>query len=355
MKVLSLFDGLSGGHLALDKAGIEVDNYYASEVDKYAIQVTQHNYPETIQLGSVVDLDDEELRALDIDILIGGSPCQGFSLAGKMKGSSTSCGKDVVTLEQYMTLKEMGFQFDGQSYLFWEYVRIWKAIKPKYFLLENVRITNKWIPMFNEAMGVEPVLINSALVSAQNRNRYYWTNIPDMRQPQDTGKILRDVLEDVVDEKFALSESAIAYMDRERNGKPRWEYHRNDINNKSSTVVAVQYKGVPYGVIGIPNETLTKDHKAYTLTSSQGNCVAWNSIERRQRSMVSVRESNEIEPNTYNKVKYRKLTPVECERLQTIPDGYTDVVSNSQRYKMIGNGFTIDVVAHIFSGLKHDS
>jgi len=353
MNVLSLFDGMSGARLALEKADIKVDKYFASEVDKYAMKVSSSNYPDIVQIGSVVELSREELLALgDIDLLIGGSPCQGFSTAGKQKGSSTSEGVDVTSLSQYLELKELGFEFDGQSYLFWEYVRVWKIVKPKYFFLENVRVNKKWLPMFNEAMGVEPVEINSALLSAQNRVRYYWTNIPNVTQPDDNGIILKDILEEVVLDKFALSDSAINYMDRERNGKPRWEYHRNDINNKSSTIVAVSYKGVPYGVIGIPNDSLTKDGKAYALTASYGGAVAWNSIKRRQRSMVSDKETNEVAPNNVDGVRYRKLTPVECERLQTVPDNYTSCVSNSQRYKMIGNGFTIDVVAHILKRMK---
>jgi len=153
MNVLSLFDGLSGGRIALDRLGIKIDNYYSSEIDKFAIQVSTNNYPDIIRLGSIIDLSEEQLLALPkIDLLIGGSPCQGFSLAGHQKGSSTKEGIDVVSLEQYLDLKEQGFEFNGQSYLFWEYVRVWKIVKPTYFFLENVKITTKWLPMFNNAM-----------------------------------------------------------------------------------------------------------------------------------------------------------------------------------------------------------
>ena len=154
--VLSIFDGLSGGHLALDKAGLKVAAYYSSEIDKYAIQIADKNYPQDTQyrLGSVIDLTDDQLRALGpIDLVCGGSPCQGFSTQGKLKGSSTVEGVDVTTLEQYLDLKERGFEFFGQSYLFWEYIRVLKVVKPKYFFLENVRITKKWLPMFNETMA----------------------------------------------------------------------------------------------------------------------------------------------------------------------------------------------------------
>ena len=138
MNVLSLFDGMSCGQIALDKLGIKVDNYFASEIEKDSIKVTQSNYPDTKQIGSVTDVKSDDLP--NIDLLIGGSPCQGFSVAGKRKGSTTKEGIDVTNLEQYLELKELGFEFDGQSFLFWEYVRLLKETKPKYFLLENVRV-----------------------------------------------------------------------------------------------------------------------------------------------------------------------------------------------------------------------
>lgn len=299
--VLSLFDGMSCGQLALKKLGVDVANYWASEIDTHAIKVTKHNFPNTKHLGDVRDLDttmfENELHNF---ILIGGSPCQNFSFAGTNKGMTTKENIEVTSLDQYFELKESGFEFEGQSYLFWEYVRVLRELKPQYFLLENVKMAKKWENLITSVMGVEPILINSALVSAQNRERLYWTNIPNVTQPDDKGMVLRDVLEETTNSKFELTQKAIDYMGRDRNGKPRWEYHHNHLDGKASCLTANMFKGVPYGVI-----------KEYL----------------------------------------RRLTPTECERLQCVPDGYTDCVSNSQRYKMLGNGWTIDVIAHIMKGL----
>ena len=170
--VLSLFDGCSGGQQALDRLGIKVDNYYASEIDKYAIQVTMANYPNTIQLGSVIDVDVSELPT--INLLCGGSPCQSFSFAGKRKGMSTKDSIEILTLEHYLELKSQNFEFEGQSYLFWEYMRVLMDATPKYFLLENVMMGEKWEKILSKAIGITPLCINSSLVSAQNRKRLYW-------------------------------------------------------------------------------------------------------------------------------------------------------------------------------------
>lgn len=204
MNVLSLFDGMSCGQIALDKLGIKVDNYFASEIDKYAIQVTQKNYPKTIQLGSVVDVKGFDLPK--IDLLFGGSPCQSFSFAGKMKGMSTKDEKEILSLEHYLELKNQNFEFEGQSYLFWEYVRLLKEVNPKYFLLENVMMKDKWKSVISETLGVEPIMINSNLVSAQDRKRLYWTNIPNISVPEDKGLYLKDVMEDIVDKKYNITE-----------------------------------------------------------------------------------------------------------------------------------------------------
>jgi DNA-cytosine methyltransferase len=315
MNVLSLFDGISCGQLALQRAGVKVDNYFASEIDKHAIQVTMNNFPNTKQLGSVTELKTDDLP--QIDLLIGGSPCQSFSMAGKGEG------------------------FDGKSKLFWEYVRVLKEVKPKYFLLENVKMKKEWEKVITDALGAEPIEINSALVSAQNRRRLYWTNIPGIEQPKDMGIVLKDILIDgknqiaarrgryvedgstaqmielrkdnksntlttvekdnlVVLDKFKLSEKAIDYMGRLRNGKPRWEYHTNPLEGKAACLTANMWKGVPYGVV---------------------------------------------------KDLLRRLTPTECEALQTLPIDYTKGISDTQRYKAIGNGWTIDVISHIFKNL----
>ncbi len=280
LNVLSLFDGMSCGQIALNRVGIKYDNYFASEIDKHAIKVTQTNYPKTIQLGDVTKVKGSDLPK--IDLLIGGSPCQSFSFAGKRKGMSTEQGEEITTLERYLELKGDGFQFSGQSYLFWEYVRILKESSPRYFLLENVKMAKKWEDVISETLGVCPIVINSALVSAQNRKRLYWTNIPGITQPEDRGITLQSViLSGCVDRK-----------------------------------------------------------KAHCLDANYWKGASWETYLRKSRRQQVMDPTPE---------KARKLTPVECERLQTVPEGYTEGVSNTQRYKMLGNGWTVDVIAHIFS------
>lgn len=225
MKVLSLFDGMSCGQQALERQGIKVDEYFASEIDKYAIQVTMANYPNTVQLGSVVNVDGRALPK--IDLLIGGSPCQSFSFAGKRKGMSTKDEQEILTLDHYLQLKSEGFEFEGQSYLFWEYMRLLNELREKnpnvLFLLENVMMGEKWEKVLSKAIGVNPIMINSSLVSAQNRQRLYWTNIgmipgglfgdlqSIIEQPKDKGILLKDVLETEVDDKYFLKENSFIY------------------------------------------------------------------------------------------------------------------------------------------------
>lgn len=285
MKVLSLFDGISAGQVALERAGIKVDNYYASEIDKYAVQVTMKNYPKTIQVGDVVSLDTSKLPK--IDLLCGGSPCQSFSTAGNGKG------------------------FDGKSGLFWEYVRILKEVKPTYFMLENVVMKKEWEDIITEALGVKPIKINSRLLSAQNRQRLYWTNIPNIQQPEDKKIIFKDILDFINTDKYILSDKAIKYIEV-----------KNPKNDDIDYVVCA-------------NRTISTD-KTGTLT---------------QRYYKGI-ENFGTNPFHYKNGVYRKLTPNECERLQTIPLNYTDSVSDTQRYKMLGNGWTVDVVAHIFKNLQ---
>ena len=207
LTVFSAFDGISCGKEALERAGIKVNTYYASEVNETSIAISQYNHPEIIQLGDVTKIDTDKLP--QIDLLIGGSPCQNFSFSGTGKGAVTVEGIEITSLEQYMELKEQGFQFEGQSYLFWEYVRILKAIKPKYFLLENVKMAEKWKNVITKTLGVEPIMINSNLLSAQNRPRLYWTNIPGVSEPKDKGLFIKDVLDDEYTEKEVLSQKII--------------------------------------------------------------------------------------------------------------------------------------------------
>ena len=331
INVLSLFDGMSCGQIALDQLGIEVDNYYASEIDKWAMGVAKINYPNMHHVGDVTELKAESLPK--IDLLIGGSPCQGFSFAGG----------------------QLAFD-DPRSALFFEYVRLLKELKPKYFLLENVRMKKEFQDIISEYLGVKPIMINSSLVSAQNRVRLYWTNIPNVIQPQDRGIVLKDVLEEDTEAKFDLSDKAVAYMERHRNGKPRFEYHKNPLDGKASCIVAVQYKGVPYGVLEKPCtlrdivDTNAECHHVATADDINGHdCIKRVYADSGKSPTLNACTGGNREPKVLSSdAKYRKLTPLECERLQTVPDGYTSSVSNSQRYKMLGNGWTISIIKHIF-------
>lgn len=313
MNVLSLFDGMSCGQLALQRAGIQVENYFASEIDKYAIKVTQTNFPDTVQLGDVTKVKAEGQQLYDpfgcgheIDLLIGGSPCQGFSFAGK----------------------QLNFD-DPRSKLFWEYVRLLKALKPKYFLLENVKMKKESMDVITEALGVEPIFINSSLVSAQNRQRYYWTNIPVDKLPDDKGIVLADILEDGHVDRDK-SHCIDANYFKGGNLKSYFEKHRRQLVFSKDGMCHVGDAGISdkYAYL---NRVYHPSGKGPTLVASDGGHL-----------------QPKISKGT---TEYRKLTPKECERLQTVPEGYTDHVSNTQRYKMLGNGWTVDVVSHIMKGL----
>jgi DNA-cytosine methyltransferase len=309
MNVLSLFDGMSCGRLALERAGLPVTRYLASEIDKYAIKVSQANFPDIVQLGDVQEVMwPETFEGIKIDLLLGGSPCQGFSFAGR----------------------QLNFD-DPRSKLFFEYVRLLKETKPKYFLLENVVMKKESQDIITEALGVEPVMINSSLVSAQNRKRLYWTNIPfDM--PQDKGIKLKDILEDGYvdrDKSFCLD----ANYFKGGNLKQYFEKHRRQLvfsDDGLCHVADADLKGHGYN-----RRVYHPEGKAPSLCAASGG---------------------NLEPKTITSDKtWRKLTPIEAERLQTVPDNYTAHVSNSQRYKMLGNGWTVDVVAHILKEMPRSS
>lgn len=301
--VLSTFDGMSCVRIALEQLGIPIKQYFASEIDKYPIQITQKNYPDTIQLGDVTKVFAKDLPP--IDILVGGSPCQGFSFAGD----------------------QLAFD-DPRSALFFEFVRLIKECKPKYFLLENVRMKKEFLDVITEQLGVEPIFINSALVSAQNRQRYYWTNIPNVQQPEDRGIVLKDILEDSDwftdrDKSHCLD----ANYFKGGNLKSYFEKHRRQlVFNKPIQVGTADIKG-----FDIIKRVYSPEGKSPTLTTMQGG--------HRQPKVAE------------DETRWRKLTPLECERLQTVPDNYTEGVSNTQRYKMLGNGMTVEVIKHIFRSI----
>ena len=302
MKVLSLFDGMSCGQIALDKLGVKVDKYFASEIDKYAIKVAKANYPDTIHLGDVRDVKASDLP--EIDLLIGGSPCQGFSFAGN----------------------NLNFD-DPRSVLFFEYVRLLKELKPKYFLLENVRMKQESQDIISEYLGVQPVAVNSNLVSAQNRYRLYWTNIP-FDIPSDKGIVLKDILEHGVTDR-EKSHCIDANYFKGGNLKSYFEKHRRELVFSEDGLCHVgdaDLKGHGYN-----RRVYHPDGKSPSLCAASGG---------------------NLEPKIIaDSTSWRKLTPIECERLQTVPDNYTNHVSNTQRYRMLGNGWTVDVIANILKGL----
>ena len=326
MNVLSLFDGMSCGQLALQRAGIQVNNYFAAEIDKYAIKVTQANFPGTTQLGDVTTVDPDKLPK--IDLLIGGSPCQGFSFAGK----------------------QLNFD-DPRSKLFWEYVRLLKALKPKYFLLVNVKMKKESMDVITKALGVEPIFINSSRVSAQNRQRYYWTNIPMYAFPEDKGIVLADILEDghvdrdkshCIDANYFKGGNLKSYFEKHRR---QLVFSKDGMCHVGDADISDKYAYV--------NRVYHPDGKGPSLVASDGGHL-----------------QPKISKGT---TEYRNLTPLECERLQTLPDGYTQYgdfggeqfdkdgnfvryttkpISNTQRYKMIGNGMTVSIIARILEGME---
>lgn len=330
MKVLSLFDGISCGRVALERAGIPVEAYYASEIDKYAMAISAKNYPDIIQLGNVKNIQIATgiegknpmfpaswSKRNKIYLLIGGSPCQDLSIAKKDRKG-----------------------LDGErSGLFWEYVRILKEVKPKYFILENVNSMPKEAKaLITETLGVEPIMINAALVSAQNRKRLFWTNIPNVTLPEDREILLKNILEENVDEKYNVQGVALR-IGKGGQGDRIYSPEGKSVGSsalgggRGAKTGLYRIEKEPHGTaLDYYNDTIVPNGKAKVLGTNPQSTTAVAGQLINDNSII------------------RKLTPVECERLQSLPDNYTEGVSNSQRYKMLGNGFNCDVVCHI---LKH--
>lgn len=284
MNVLSLFDGMSCGQIALNKLGIKYENYFASEIDEYAIKVTKHNFPNTKHIGDVTKVKSVDLPK--IDLLIGGSPCQGFSFAGK----------------------KLNFN-DPRSKLFFEFVRLKNECNPTYFLLENVKMKKEHEQVITEHLGVEPIFINSALLTAHNRPRLYWTNIPNIEQPNDLNFFLEDIRDLQIQNYDYLPEEKTVNREYKKN------YLQYDINGKG------------HG---------SQDQRAYYLNNKHG-C-----LDTGANGKAKILETDG---------RVRKITRNEAERLQGVPDNYTDCVSKAQAFKMLGNGWTVDVIAHIFKNI----
>jgi DNA-cytosine methyltransferase len=321
--VLSLFDGISCGALALQRANIKYNNYYASEINKYAIQVTQHNFPNTIQLGDVTKIKSADLPK--IDLLIGGSPCQGFSFCGK----------------------QLNFE-DPRSKLFFEFVRLLKETSPKYFLLENVRMKKEYQDVISEHLGVSPIMINSSLVSAQNRVRLYWTNIPNVAQPKDINLSIFDILEIKPDIKINKLKKSLQIEEIGRGGQG---YRVYSLNGKSPTLISSSggLAGTANCLIKIP-----QNQKKYIPKECSSYLVDPYNKKSWVNNKSSALRTNVSNGNLWVKFGdlYRNLTRVECERLQTVPDNYTSCISDSQAKQALGNGWTVDVIAHIFNNIN---
>jgi len=327
MNVLSLFDGCSCGQLALSRAGIKVDNYYASEIDKHAIAVTMHNFPNTIQLGDIRGVKASGFPK--IDLLLGGSPCQGFSNSGK------------------------GLNFDDpRSALFFEYVRILKELReinPEIkFLLENVKMKKEWVAVISEILGVEAIEINSALVSAQNRKRLYWVNFP-ISQPADRGILLKDILED--GDTVAGMRGRYLNPDGTRDDVARPKIVQcieNRLDGKSNTLTTVSKDNVVF--VGHTGKKKWSEGNTIRAFRQGERIFAVNGKNPTFTAQMGG-TANGTGLITEDLLHYRNLTITECERLQTMPDGYTAIAPKSHRTKMIGNGWTIDVIVDILKNM----
>lgn len=313
INVLSLFDGIGGGRIALDIAEVPINTYYASEIDKYAMGIMQKNYPETVQLGDVRNWRNWDIDWKSIDLLIGGSPCQGFSCSGK----------------------QLNFN-DPRSALFFEYVNILNRIKevnPNVkFLLENVRMKKEWEDVISKFLGVKPVLINSALITAQNRHRLYWANW-EFKEPIDKGINLGDIIENGLAVKVTNQGKVI-----------------EEAPSKSSCLMARDWKG--FGnqcMTGVIEPTKDNKNSLRILILKNGEIIEGSTV----RSKVRI----DLPDGEYT---IRMLSPIEYERLQSVPDNYTAVgviddkvvkISKTQRYSVLGNGWTSKVIAHILSNL----
>ena len=324
LNVLSLFDGMSCGQIALQRAGIKVENYFASEIDKYAIQVAKHNYPNTKHIGSVVDVKGSDLP--QIDLLIGGSPCQGFSFAGK----------------------QLNFD-DPRSKLFFEFVRLKNECNPTYFLLENVKMKKEYEDIITEYLGVKPIAINSELFSAQDRKRIYWTNINFKALPTENKLTVEDILEDEVDVKYYIEPKRSVVI------------CENEVKKRKIAFIGSNSQG--NRIYNIHGKSVCLCGEGGGLGAKTGlyalPCLTPDRLEKRQNGRrfkpsnskfytLTAMDKHGILTDNF----IRKLTPIECERLQTVPDNYTKIASDNQRYRMLGNGWTVDVIAHIFGGLS---
>lgn len=328
--MLSLFDGISCGMVALQRAGIPVERYVAYEIDKTAIAISERNHPEIEHCGDVREADFSQYEGFDL--VIGGNPCQPFSIAGK----------------------QLNFK-DPRGQLYFEYERALREVKPKYFLMENVKMKKEFSDVITERLGVQPVEINSNLVSAQNRKRFYWTNIPGVVPPEDKHILLTDIIHEnrAEDKDVDLEPYKVPF----------------DVSLKILDKEVYEGKIGYFGYDAQANRVYSVHGKSVTLLGEAGGgaakmgqylfgCLTPDIENKRQCGQrfnngekfytLTALDKHGVLIDGY----IRKLTPVECERLQTLPDGYTEGFSDARRYKCIGNGWTVDVIAHILKGIK---
>lgn len=342
MKVLSLFDGISCGLLALNKCGIKVDEYFASEIEPNAIRVAQKNNPFIVEVGDISKISykngvlytpDKNYNVGHIDLVCGGSPCTNFSSIGYANGMSSG-DIEILSLEQYLELKKQTAIFDGQSYLFWEYCRLLSEVKPDYFLLENVVMAKKWENVITTSLGVNPIKINSSLLSAQNRPRLYWTNIKGVQQPKDKNIILDDILNKNANTKDVSYCLTVQRCFKKLNDKYGYiperfnAYNASEIKTKACTL-----------------------SRGSMVTSSCATLLfvrVKDGVHTVQDGILNGKYKTRLKNGKYN---LRKLDLTEIERLQNLPDDYTKVanIGDQKRTEMIGNGWTVDIISHIFS------
>lgn len=344
LTVLSLFDGIACGYEALKRASIPVEKYYASEVDKNAIKIAKKNHPDIIHLGDVRDWHKWNID--DIDLILAGSPCTDLSIAGRQNGLSSD------TLTEYNLRKMRGEAFTGQSYLFWEFMNILIFYNPEFFLLENVRMKKEFENIITNILRTEPVKIDSADFSAQSRKRLYWTNIPVSNwEPVNT--TIEDVLLDEVDAKYIICPNrAVIICDNEA---------------KSRKIAYIGTDSQGNRIYRIHNKAVTLCGNAGGLAAKTGAyalpCITPNRTSKRQNGRrfkppgskfftLTATDTHGILTDHF----IRKLHPIECERLQTLPENYTECegISDNMRYKALGNGWTVEVIAHILGGIKNE-
>lgn len=342
MVVLSLFDGIACGRVAIEKAGFKVEQYYASEIETNAIKVAQANYPDIIEIGDITKVSynngvlktEKGLFSVGhIDLICGGSPCTNFSSIGYANGM-TSNDVEIVTLEQYLELKDNNSSFDGQSFLFWEYIRILKEVNPDYYLLENVVMAKKWEKIISKNLLCDPIRINSSLVSAQNRPRLYWTNIPCSVLPDDKNICIEDVLEKATDD------SDVAHCLTVQRSLPKLEKKYGYIPEKFNAYNASKIEKKACALSR--GSMITSSCATLLFVKNENGCHVVKD------GFLNNKYKTKLENGKYN---LRKLSIREQERLQTLPEDYTLIpgISRQKRSEMIGNGWTVDVIAHIFS------